>query len=74
MAISTNRKLLLAMYNSINDAIELVAEWGPDVLSPEEVMEKYMYPTIRKLNIAEEDIPKKWRKGYSSWVATKSDA
>ena len=62
-----SRKLLMAMYRSINDAIELVAEWGPDVLSPEEVMEKYMYPTIKKLDIQEEDIPEKWRAGYYKW-------
>lgn len=68
MAASANRKLLLEMYKSINDAIELVAEWGPDVLSPEEVLEKYMYPTIKKLSIAEEEIPVRWREGYRQWV------
>ena len=61
-------KMIKRMYRNINDAVDLVADFGPDVLPPKEVLQRYIFPAMKEFDV--KTVPAKWKSDYDEWVVT----
>jgi hypothetical protein len=60
--------MLKRMYTNIIDAIDLIADWAPSVLSEKDILFKYVFPAMKEFGVTK--VPPEWQKDYKEYNET----